>query len=41
MPDRIVVVVVGYIGMELATAFAKLSVNVTVIEVRRGGHVDS
>jgi dihydrolipoamide dehydrogenase len=32
LPDRLVVVGAGYIGMELSTAFAKLGVEVTVLE---------
>jgi len=32
VPDRLVVVGAGYIGMELSTAFAKLGADVTVVE---------
>lgn len=33
VPDRLVVVGAGYIGMELSTVFARLGVDVTVVEV--------
>ena len=33
LPDRLVVVGAGYIGMELSTTFAKLDVDVTVVEM--------
>ncbi|MFB6108551.1 MAG: dihydrolipoyl dehydrogenase [Haloplanus sp.] len=33
VPDRLVVVGAGYIGMELSTAFAKLGADVTVVEM--------
>ncbi|AGB40024.1 dihydrolipoyl dehydrogenase [Natronococcus occultus] len=33
IPDRLIVVGAGYIGMELATVFAKAGANVTVIEM--------
>ncbi|AUX08061.1 dihydrolipoamide dehydrogenase [Halalkaliarchaeum desulfuricum] len=33
IPDRLVVVGAGYIGMELATVFAKLGTDVTVVEM--------
>jgi dihydrolipoamide dehydrogenase len=36
LPDRLAVVGAGYIGMELATALAKLGVEVTVIEALEG-----
>jgi dihydrolipoamide dehydrogenase len=32
VPDRLVVIGAGYIGMELSTAYAKLGANVTVVE---------
>jgi dihydrolipoamide dehydrogenase len=33
LPDRLVIVGAGYIGMELSTVFAKLGVDVTVVEM--------
>ena len=34
MPERLVVVGGGYIGLELGTAFAKLGAEVTVVEAQ-------
>jgi dihydrolipoamide dehydrogenase len=36
LPERLVVVGAGYIGMELSTAFAKLGTDVTVVEMLDG-----
>ncbi|WP_267643144.1 dihydrolipoyl dehydrogenase [Haloarchaeobius amylolyticus] len=36
LPDRLVVIGAGYIGMELSTVFAKLGVDVTVVEALDG-----
>ncbi len=36
LPDRLVIVGAGYIGMELATVFAKLGTDVTVVEALEG-----
>ncbi|MFB6136459.1 MAG: dihydrolipoyl dehydrogenase [Halobacteriaceae archaeon] len=36
LPDRLVVVGAGYVGLELSTLFAKLGVDVTVVEMLEG-----